>query len=75
MVVSMFHGSHMDWKNEKTVHSGNFEWTGKMKFYQKYWKNEEILANFYFFSDFLIEVYLLNRFFVCANSLNKTLKL
>ena len=50
--------------------SGNFEQSGKVReFYPKYWKNEEILASFcfYFFSDFSIEVYLLN-------SLNKTLK-
>ena len=38
----------------------NFEQTGKVReFYQKYWENEEILINFYFFCDFLIEVYLL----------------
>ena len=46
------------------------------EFYPKYWKSEEILASFYFifFTDFLIEVYLLNRFFYLLNSLNKTLK-
>ena len=57
--------------------SGNFEQTGKVReFYPKYWKSEEILASFYFyfFSDFLIEVYLLNRFLYFLNSLNKTLK-
>ena len=67
--------------------SGNFEQTGKVReFYPKYWKNEgilskileseEILASFYlyFFSDFLIEVNLLNRFLYLLHSLNKTLK-
>ena len=51
--------------------------TGKMReFYPKYWKNEEILGSFYFyfFSDFLIEVYLLNRFLYVLNPLNKTPK-
>ena len=76
------------WKNEKTFSSqgilnrleksGNFtQNTGKIReFYPKYWKSEEILAGFYFyfFSDFLIEVYLLNRFLYLLNSLNKTLK-
>ena len=41
------HGSHMDWKtwkNEKTFSS-----QGKIReLYPKYWKNEEILASFYF---------------------------
>ena len=65
---------------------GNFEQTGKVKeFYPKYWKiegispkywkTERILASFYsiFFSNFLIEVYLLNRFLHLLNSLNETL--
>ena len=51
--------------------SGNFEQTGKVReFCPKCWKNEEILASFYhnFFSDFLIEVYLLNRFLNLVSS-------
>ena len=60
------------WKNEKTFSSqgilnrleksGNFiQNTGKMReFYQNYWKSEENLASFYFFSDFLMQVYLLD---------------
>ena len=57
--------------------SGNFEQTGKLReFHSKYWKNEEILASFYlyFFCDFLIEVYLLNRVLYFINSWNKMLK-
>ena len=58
---------------------GNFtQNTGKIrKFPLKCWKYEEILANFYlnFFSDFLIEVYLLNRFLYLLSSLNKTEKI
>ena len=57
--------------------SGNFDQTGKVReFWAKYWKNEEILASFYFYflSDFLIEVYSLNRFWCLLNSLNKMLK-
>ena len=55
--------------------SGNFEQPGKVReFNRKYLESEgilrktlkkRILANFYFFSDFLIEVYLLNRFCIC----------
>ena len=47
------------------------------EFYPKYWKSKDFLTSFYFyfFSDFLIEVYLLNRFLYLLNSLNKTLKL
>ena len=50
---------------------GNFEQTGKVReFCPKCWKNEEILASFYhnFFSDFLIKVYLLNRFLNLVSS-------
>ena len=55
------HGSHKDWKNEKTFSSrgilnrleksGNFtQNTGKMReFYPKYWKSEDILASFYIY--------------------------
>ena len=55
--------------------SGNFtQNNGKMReFYPKYWKSEENLVSFYlyfyFFSDFLKEVYLLNRFLYFLNSL------
>ena len=45
-------------------------WTGKpgkirkifpvREFYPKYWKSEDNLASFYFFSDFLMQVYLLD---------------
>ena len=47
-----------------------------IEFDPKYWKNIEIVASFYFhfFSDFLIEMYLLNRFLSLLNSLNKILK-
>ena len=78
----LYHGSHMDWKswtNGKTFFS-----QGKVR---EYWKNEGILpkilekcgilSSFYFyvfFSDFLIDVYLLNGFLYLVNSLNKTLK-
>ena len=34
-------------------------------FYPKCWKSQGILDNFYFLSDILIEVYLLNRFYIC----------
>ena len=55
--------------------SGDFtKNTGKERaFYPKYWRSEGILASFYFhfFTDFLIEVYLLNRFFYLLNSLNE----
>ena len=56
-------------------------------FTPKYWKIEGILPKileklgnvsqflFLFFSDFLIEIYLLNRFLYLLNSLNKTLKI
>ena len=57
--------------------SGNFEQIGKVReFYPKCWKRERILASFYFyfFSNFLIEVSLLNRFLYLLNSLNETLK-
>ena len=38
-------------KLENFFQSGNFEKTGKVgEFYSKYWKNEGILASFYFFS-------------------------
>ena len=64
------------WENEKTFFSQgilnklekseNFtENTGKMReFYPQYWKSEEILASFilFFFSYFLIEVYLMIDF-------------
>ena len=57
---------------------GNFtQNTGKMReFYIKHWKNDKILASFYFyfFSDFLIEMYLLNRFLYILNSLNTKLE-
>ena len=57
---------------------GNFtQNTGKVRqFYPKYWKSEAIWASFYFkfFSDLLIEVYLLNRFLYLLKSLNKTLQ-
>ena len=45
--------------------SGNFERTGKVReFYPKCWILKEIVPSvyFYFFTDFLIEVYLLNSF-------------
>ena len=43
--------------------SWNFEQTGKVReFYTIYWKSEGILAILNFCSDFLIQVYLLNRF-------------
>ena len=64
------------WKNEKTFiqsgkskeilnrleKSGNFTQNiGKMReFYPNYWKSEQDLASFYFFSDFLMQVYLLD---------------
>ena len=51
--------------------SGNFEQTGKVReFCPKCWEKEEILASFYhnFFSEFLIEVYLLNRFLNLVHS-------
>ena len=63
------------WKNEKTFSS-----QGKVRGFLTDWKsqgilpkmleNEEILASFYhnFFSDFLIEVYLLNRFLNLVSS-------
>ena len=57
------HGSHKDWKTQKNQKT--FSSQGKVRgFYPKYWKNEDILASLflYFFSEFLIEVYLLNRF-------------
>ena len=62
-----------DWKSQGILPKvlekcGNFtKNTGKVK---------GILASFYFyfFSDFLIEVYLLNRLLYLVNSLNKTLK-
>ena len=46
------------------------------EFYPKYWKSNDVLAIFYFsfFSDILIEVYLVNRFLYLLNSSNKTLK-
>ena len=51
--------------------SGNFEQNTRQvrKVYPKYWKGEAILASFYFyfFSDYLIEVYLLNRFLYLLN--------
>ena len=70
-MVPTWTGETGKWEN--FFQSGNFEQTGKVReFYQKYWKNEgvlskileseEILASFYFFSDFFIEVCLLNRF-------------
>ena len=63
---------------EQTGKSGNFtQNTGTMKeFYPKYWKSEDIVASFYFYfySDFLIEVYLINKFLCLLNSSNKTLK-
>ena len=78
------HGSHIKENLEKWGNvfqpgesQGIFEQTGKVReFYPKYWKNEEILASFYFyfFSYLLIEVYLLNRFLYLLNSFNKTLK-
>ena len=45
----------------------------KSEFYPTYCKTEGILASFYFyfFSDFLIEVYLLNRVLYLLNSLNE----
>ena len=55
-------------------------WTGKpgklRELYPKYWKSEGILDSFcfYFFSDFLIEVCLLNRFLNLVNTLNDLLK-
>ena len=63
----------------------NFEQIGKvMEFYLKYWKNEGILDKMLeklghfnqslFFSDLLIQVYLLNRFLYLLNSLNKALE-
>ena len=42
--------------------------TGKVReIYPKYWKSEGIGVSFYFYfsSDFLIELYLLNHFFTC----------
>ena len=68
----------MDWKNEKTLSS-----QGKVREFWTDWKwgiftqntkkNDEILAIFYFqfFSNFLIEVCLLNRFLCMLNSLNE----
>ena len=53
----------------------SFEQTGKVReFYPQYWKRGEILASFYlfiFFSDFVNDVYLLNKFLYLLNSLNK----
>ena len=58
--------------------SGNFtKNTGKVRgSHPKYWKTEGILTRFYFIFSliFLIEMYLLDRFFYLLNSLNKTLK-
>ena len=67
--------------------SGNFEQTGKVReFSPKYWENEGIFPKilekwgnfsqfyFHFFSDFLIEVHLLNTFLYLSKSLNKTVK-
>ena len=58
---------NLKWEN--FFQSGNFEETGKVgEFYPKYWKSEGFLASFYFyfFSDFLIKVYLLNRcLYIC----------
>ena len=64
-------------KWENFFQSGNFEQTGRVEFYPKYWKSEGFLAIFlflFFFLSLLIEVYLLNRFWYLLNSLNKTLK-
>ena len=58
---SHYHGSHMDWKtwrNEKTFSSQG----QSREFYPNYWKSEENLASFYFFSDILMQVYLLEFF-------------
>ena len=69
----MYHGYIMDWKKNNFFQSGNFEQARKVRQYDpKYWKNEDILASF--FPEFLIEVYLLNRFLCFLDSLNKTLK-
>ena len=64
------HGSRMDWKMGKLFpvrkKSGNFtQITGKNEWIlPRMMENENILANFNFFYDLLIEVHLLNRFFV-----------
>ena len=69
------HGSHKDWKTWKN--ETTFSSRGKVReFYPKYWKSQGILGIFYvnLSSDFLIEVYLLDRSLYLLNSLNKTLK-
>ena len=77
-MVPTWTGKPGKWKY--IFHSGSFEQTGKFRnftqntgkleeFYPKYWKNEGILGNF--ISNFVIEVYLLNRFLHLLNLLNK----
>ena len=64
-------------KWESFFQSGNFEQTGNNGvILHRLLENEDILASFYFdfFSDFLIEVYLLNRFLYLLNLSNKTLR-
>ena len=70
-VFTWYH-SHMDWKTWKMRNlfpvrekSGNFEQTGKVReFHPKYWKKWGKFSQFIFSLTCLIEVYLVNRFFV-----------
>ena len=62
--ILVVEGSHMDWKNKTFSSQGILIRLEKSEFSPNYWKNEGFLASFYFYlySNFLIEVHLLNQF-------------